>query len=142
MINSPQAGAAAPAHLAQEHGLFPVEALASLLHDRLSPEQAARVAARRALVALKQSFMHAVDTLDGPDADWLRRKVRQADDSVELWRLRPTIFALMPEDDARCALHRHELNRQLDSVFPESSGLDSVPPPGGLAAIPIQLRPR
>jgi hypothetical protein len=100
------------------------------------------VAARHALVSLKQSFMQAVDALDGTDAEWLRRTVRQADDSVELWRLRPTIFALMPEGDARSALHRHELNRQLDSIFPESSALDSVPPPGGLSAIPLQLRPR
>jgi hypothetical protein len=105
-------------------------------------EQQARIAARRALVTLKQSFMRAVDELSGPDADWLHRKVRQANDSTELWRLRPTIFALLPEGEARSALHRNELNRQLDSVFPESSAVDSVPPIGGLTAIPPQLRPR
>ena len=107
-----------------------------------SAEQAVRIAARRALVSLKQSFMRAADELTGPDADWLRRKVRQADDSTELWRLRPTIFALLPEDDARSALHRAELNRQLDSIFPESAPMDSLPPIGGLAGIPYQLRPR
>lgn len=111
-------------------------------HESLSPEQLARLAARRALVSLKQSFMRAADELAGPDAEWLRRKVRQANDSTELWRLRPTIFALLPEDGARSALHRSELNRQLDGIFPESSVQDSVPPAGGLAAIPLQLRPR
>ena len=132
----------AAALLAPAQGQASVNQLAALWHERMSPEQLARVAARHALVSLKQSFMQAVEALDGADAEWLRRTVRQADDSVELWRLRPTIFALMPEGDARSALHRHELNRQLDSIFPESSALDSVPPPGGLSAIPLQLRPR
>lgn len=116
--------------------------LASLLRGDLNPEQLARVAARRALVGLKQSFMRAADDLQGPDADWLRRKVRQANDSTELWRLRPTIFALLPDGEPRSDLHRSELNRQLDSIFPESSADDSLPPIDGLASIPPQLRPR
>ena len=115
--------------------------LASLMHAELSAEQLARVAARRALVSLKLSFMRATDELQGPDADWLRRKVRQANDSTELWRLRPTIFALLPQGE-RSELHRSELNRQLDSIFPESSADDSLPPVDGLASIPPQLRPR
>jgi hypothetical protein len=119
-----------------------VNELASLLHGRLSPELLARVAARHALVSLKQSFIRATEELSGPDADWLRRKVRLANDSTELWRLRPTIFALLPEDDLRSELHRVELNRQLDSIFPESACTDTVPHPRGLDAIPPQLRPR
>lgn len=115
--------------------------LASLMHAELSAEQLARVAARRALVSLKLSFMRATDELQGPDADWLRRKVRQANDSTELWRLRPTIFALLPQGE-RSELHRGELNRQLDSIFPESSLQDTQPPIDGLASIPPQLRPR
>jgi hypothetical protein len=131
-----------PGAAPQTLGHASLHPLAALLHGRLGPEQLARVAARQALVSLKQSFMQAMNTLEGDDAAWLRRTVRQANDSVELWRLRPTVFALMPECDARSALHRHELNRQLDSIFPESAALDSLPPPGGLAAIPLQLRPR
>lgn len=123
-------------------GAASVAELAALMHGGASPEQLARVAARRALVNLKRSFMQAAADLDGPDAEWLRRKVRQADDSTELWRLRPTIFALLPEGSLRSDMHRSELNRQLDSVFPESSIDDSVPPIGGLADIPPQLRPR
>jgi hypothetical protein len=130
-----------------ERGVPPLGAaslpeLTSLLRADLSAEQLARVAARRALVSLKQSFMRATDELQGPDADWLRRKVRQANDSTELWRLRPTIFALLPASDPRSDLHRSELNRQLDSIFPESSVDDSLPPIDGLASIPPQLRPR
>jgi hypothetical protein len=129
-----------------ERGVPPLGAaslpeLTSLLRADLSAEQLARVAARRALVSLKQSFMRATDELQGPDADWLRRKVRQANDSTELWRLRPTIFALLPEG-TRSELHRSELNRQLDSIFPESSLQDTQPPIDGLASIPPQLRPR
>ena len=37
---------------------------------------------------------------------------------------------------------RLELNRQLDSIFPESAQLDTVPQARGLDAIPPQLRPR
>ena len=128
--------------MAQHFGGASVAELAAMMHGGASPEQLARVAARRALVSLKRSFMDAADALSGPDAEWLRHKVRQADDSTELWRLRPTIFALLPEGSLRSDMHRHELNRQLDSIFPESSIDDSVPPSGGLAAIPPQLRPR
>ena len=110
------------------------------MHQSLSPEQLARVAARHALVALKQSFMRAADELSGPDAEWLRRRVRMANDSTELWRLRPTIYALRPEGNSRSALHRAELNRQLDSIFPESAYGDTAPQPA-LSDIPPQLRP-
>jgi hypothetical protein len=121
-------------------GTATVNELAALMHQSLSPEQLARVAARHALVALKQSFMRAADELSGPDADWLRRRVRMANDSTELWRLRPTIFALLPEGNSRSDLHRSELNRQLDSIFPESAYEDTVPQPA-LSDIPPQLRP-
>lgn len=115
--------------------------LAALMHGELNAERLARVAARRALVNLKQSFIRAAEELSGPDADWLRRKVRQANDSTELWRLRPTIFALLPES-TRSELHRSELNRALDGIFPETSLQDTQPPGDGLASIPPQLRPR
>lgn len=133
---------ALPGPMAHHFGAASVAELAALMHGGASPEQLARVAARRALVSLKRSFMEAARELSGPDAEWLRRKVRQADDSTELWRLRPTIFALLPAGNPRSDMHRHELNRQLDSIFPESSLDHSVPPSGGLEAIPLQLRPR
>lgn len=123
-------------------GCASVSQLAALMDHGLTPEQLARVAARRALVALKQSFMRAADDLDGPDADWLRRKVRQANDCVELWRLRPTIFALLPRDNVRSTLHRAELNRQLDSIFPESALTSDMLDESPLDSIPPQLRPR
>ena len=86
-------------------------------HDR-----SARLAARRSFVGLKQSFMQAVARLDGPEGDWLRRQVRSAEDPIDLWLLRASVFAALRqsnEPDGRA--WRDTLRRGLDSLFPDTN---------------------
>ena len=106
-----------------------------LPHDR-----AARIAARRAFVDMKQLFMRAAEHLEHGKGAWLRAQVRAAEDPTDLWVLRnPLLTALRLEDDRTRAL-RAELYRSLDSVFPDRlcasvPGLDSLPPlPGAWSA--------
>jgi len=82
-------------------------------------ERLARVAARRAFVEMKHAFMRAAADIDGPVGEMLQRKVRSATEAVELWRLRAVVLASLVEQHERTPLHRLELHRQLDSVFPE-----------------------
>jgi hypothetical protein len=83
-------------------------------------DRLARIAARRAFVELKTSFMRAASDACGPSGELLRRKVRDADESLQLWRLRVALLAALPSGHERTALHRSELLHQLDSVFPDS----------------------
>jgi hypothetical protein len=93
-------------------------------HDPLSvnaPEdRLTRIAARRAFVELKTSFMRAASDACGPSGELLRRKVRDADEALQLWRLRLALLAALPKGHERTAQHRSELLQQLDSVFPDS----------------------
>ena len=86
----------------------------------LPEDRQARIAARRAFVELKSSFMNAASEACGPTADLLRRKVRGADEALQLWRLRLALLAALPADEERFARSREELLRHLDSVFPDS----------------------
>jgi hypothetical protein len=86
----------------------------------LPDDRLARIAARRAFVELKTSFMRAASDACGPTSELLRRKVRDADEALQLWRLRIALLAALPSDHERTAQHRSELLRQLDSVFPDS----------------------
>ena len=86
----------------------------------LPEDRLARIAARRAFVELKSSFMSAASEACGPTAELLRRKVRAADEALHLWRLRVALLAALPADEERSARQRQELLRQLDSVFPDS----------------------
>jgi hypothetical protein len=83
-------------------------------------ERLARIAARRAFVELKTSFMRAAADACGPGGELLRRKVREADEALQLWRLRVALLAALPTGHERTAAHRLELLHQLDSVFPDS----------------------
>jgi hypothetical protein len=85
----------------------------------LPDERLARVAARRAFVEMKHAFMRAAADIDGTVGELLQRKVRLATEAVELWRLRAVVLASLAEQHERTPLHRLELHRQLDSVFPE-----------------------
>ena len=85
----------------------------------LPDERLARVAARRAFVEMKHAFMRATADIDGRVGEMLQRKVRSATEAVELWRLRAVILASLASNHDRTPLHRWELHRQLDSVFPE-----------------------
>jgi hypothetical protein len=86
----------------------------------LPEDRQARIAARRAFVELKTSFMRAASDACGPTGELLRRKVREADETLQLWRLRVALLAALPSGHERTAQHRSELLRQLDSVFPDS----------------------
>lgn len=78
-------------------------------------ERGARLAARRAFVELKQTFLEAL--ADVPDASWLRSQVRNAEEPVDLWLLRGPVFDALAGTVHR--QHRRALRRGLDSIFPD-----------------------
>ncbi len=88
-----------------------------LPHDR-----AARIAARRAFVDMKQLFMSAVENLEHRKAAWLRAQVRGAEDPIDLWLLRGPLLATLREDDVATRTMRARLYKSLDSTFPEALG--------------------
>jgi hypothetical protein len=87
-------------------------------------ERFARVAARRAFVDLKLTFLQALvclsDTPAGGGVDWLRRQVRNAEEPVDLWLLRAPMFAALAGSDPEHRRQRQALRRSLDSLFPDS----------------------
>ena len=113
---------AAPRHAAHHH-LGPSAAAPILPGPGLPQDRHARIAARRTFVELKQRFIAAVHGLDGLRGDWLRHQVRQAQEPVDLWRLRGAVFAALGLRDETTRRTRHELHRVLDSVFPDSGEL-------------------
>lgn len=84
-------------------------------------ERLARLAARRAFIDLKLSFMRAIADIEGHTGQLLQRKVRSAREAIDLWRLRSAVFAALPCSDERSLLHKMELHQQLGSVFLEAS---------------------
>ena len=80
-------------------------------------DRSAHIAARRAFVDLKMTFLHALDGAIG--VDWLCHQVRAAEEPVDLWLLRAPVFAalagVLPEQRQR----RQQLRRGLDSIFPD-----------------------
>jgi hypothetical protein len=105
-------------------------------------ERAARVAARRAFVDLKRTFIEALNSIDGGPAfawvgaaaaapkdstialasriDWLRRQVMLAEEPVDLWLLRAPMFAALAGLDPERRRHRQALRRALEALFPDS----------------------
>ena len=81
----------------------------------LPADRQARLAARRAFVALKLSFMYAVDGL--PEQANLRRQVRLAESLDALWAMRAPVFAALSGTDAVQTGRRQLLHRSLDSMF-------------------------
>jgi len=77
----------------------------------------ARMAARRAFVELKLTFMQAL--ADVPDATWLHAQVRSAEEPVDLWLLRAPVFAALAGADPDYRQRRRLLRRGLDSIFPD-----------------------
>ncbi|HSI61014.1 MAG TPA: hypothetical protein VLA16_25880 [Ideonella sp.] len=90
----------------------------------LPADRDARIAARRAFVAMKLLFMRAVQALDDRKGQWLRYQVRLASDPIDLWLLRGPVLGAVRNDDARSRALRAELYRGLDSIFPEAFGLN------------------
>jgi hypothetical protein len=91
-------------------------------HDR-----AARVAARRAFVAMKRVFLDAAILLEGSSGACLRRRVRLALQPSELLSLQATLIDGLPVNDERSRHHRHALYRQLEELIPETALTGFVP---------------
>lgn len=91
----------------------------------LPGDRSARLAARRAFVDLKQTFLTALDGASG--VDWLNTQVRAAEEPVDLWLLRAPVFAALAGADAAHRQRRLVLHRGLDSMFPD------LDPPSGFA---------
>ena len=89
----------------------------------LDAERDARIAARRAFVAMKLLFMRAVQSLEDRKGEWLRYQVRLASDPIDLWLLRGPVLSAVRSEDARSRALRAELYRGLDSIFPQAFGL-------------------
>lgn len=91
----------------------------------LPGDRQARVAARRAFVDLKQTYILALAEVPDTQADWLRSQVRSAEEPVDLWLLRGPVFAALEGADPDRRKCRQMLRRGLDTVFadhePESS---------------------
>lgn len=86
----------------------------------------ARLAARQAFVELKITFMHALAGV--PQAGWLQKQVRSAEEPVDLWLLRAPVFAALDGADPEQRQRRHVLRRGLDSVFPELESASAFMP--------------
>ena len=86
----------------------------------LPSDRAARVAARRAFVALKHTFQDALENLQHEHADWLRHQVRAAEELNDLWLLRAPVFAALAGGGLERRTHRQALRRALDRMFPDS----------------------
>jgi hypothetical protein len=84
----------------------------------LPEDRQARIAARRAFVNLKQTYMLAIEELPGPRAEWLRFQVRHAAQPADLWLLRAAVFDALPRSGYRA--ERHTLQRGIESMFPPS----------------------
>ncbi len=89
----------------------------------LPADRRAHLAARRAFVQLKQSFQQAIEAAPGPRADWLRQRLRGAEEPADLWQLRAAVFDTLPAQGSNRL--RAALQREIDSTFPLSD-LDSV----------------
>ena len=80
-------------------------------------DRSAHLAARRAFVDLKLSFLQALDGASG--VDWLCKQVRAAEEPVDLWLLRAPVFAALAGVQPELRQRRQQLRRGLDSIFPE-----------------------
>lgn len=91
----------------------------------LPGDRGARLAARRAFVELKLTFLAALD--GAANVEWLSAQVRAAEEPVDLWLLRAPVFAALAGTDAEHRQRRLVLRRGLDSMFPD------LDPPSGFA---------
>ncbi len=94
----------------------------------LPGDRQARIAARRAFVDLKQTFLTALQAAPDTDAGWLRNQVRLAEEPVDLWLLRGPAFAALAGSDPERRRRRQLLRRGLDSVFADSQPASNFAP--------------
>ena len=78
-----------------------------------------RIAARRAFVALKQSFLYVMHGLVGQAE--LQLRVQRAEEPHELWALRAPVFAALAGGDRQHRSRRQLLNRSLETMFPSAA---------------------
>jgi len=82
-------------------------------------DRLAAIAARRAFVALKLTFLDAAAALDGTQAHWLRQQVRAAEAPVDLWLLRASLFSELAGSQPERRQLRQRVRRALEAVFAE-----------------------
>lgn len=82
-------------------------------------DRLAAIAARRAFVSLKLTFVDALLALEGSQAHWLRQQVRAAEEPVDLWLLRAPLFSLLAGNAPERRRQRQRLRRALETVFAE-----------------------
>lgn len=87
----------------------------------LPGDRMARLAARRAFVELKLSFIDAVRHISSRDGLWLQQQVRHAEEPVDLWLLRGALFDALSGDEPERRVARLRLRRNLDSLFPDTA---------------------
>ena len=86
----------------------------------LPEDQLSRIAARRAFVEMKASFISAASDVEGAIGALLQRQVRCADDAAQLGRLRVALLDALTPTHERTAGHREALQRHVDALFPDS----------------------
>jgi len=82
-------------------------------------DRLARLAARRAFVNLKQTYLLAIEAVADRRTEWLRQQIMAAEDPADLWLLRAAVFEALP--GATCRAERDTLQRGIDSLFPRST---------------------
>lgn len=82
-------------------------------------DRMARMAARRAFLDLRQTYLRAIEPLPGPRADWLRHQVRRAQQPADLWMLRGAVFEALPAQNWR--MQREHVQHGIDSMFPHTA---------------------
>ncbi len=112
-----------PAPALPWHGLDSMDPLAGPQAENssfgLPADRQARMAARRAFVSLKLSFLYVVDGLEGKTE--LQSRVRRAEEPEDLWVLRAAVFAALAGDDPHTRSRRQLLNRSLETMFPTAA---------------------
>lgn len=103
----------------------------------LPQERLARLAARRSFVAMKRTFLCAAALLPAtPEGDWLQAQIRRADAPEQLLVLRDLLFAALGPHGDHDGRIRQELERSLDSVFPDLPRPPATPAAAGAAHRP------
>jgi hypothetical protein len=103
-------------------GASSLSSLLGALTANLTPERAARMAARQAFVDLKRAFMDAAALIPGESGDRLRQHIRHAHEPIELWHLRDLVVSLLPGDhDERAAFARRCVRAQMQNVFVDTT---------------------
>ena len=82
-------------------------------------DRLAAIAARRAFVSLKLTFVDAAALLDGSQGEWLREQVRAAEHPVDLWLLRASLFSELAGSQPERRQQRQRLRRALEAAFAE-----------------------